>query len=142
MSVTMQSVLIVKIAGKSHRLTMEKARDLHSSLCKFLSGTVQTGGAKRVREIQRCTIEHFGLTGEMFVSRARHECYAWPRFIAMSLAREMVPELTLTEIGNEFGREHSLIRYAVKEVANRLTAYPEKRKDVDAIRAKLNGGGQ
>lgn len=141
MSVKMETMLVVRVAGHTHRLTLEKARDLHTMLSKYLAGSAQTAEAEKIRRVQACVIEHFGLNRQTFMSRAQDQTYSWPRQIAMYLAREFAPTLNLTEIGNEFCREHTTISYGLKEVNARMSTIPKAKQEVETIRAKLMTNG-
>src|SRR5207245_1798610 len=55
-----------------------------------------------VREIQERTCEAFGLTVDDLVSPSRAARVAWPRQLAMYLARELT-DATLPAIGRQFG---------------------------------------
>lgn len=137
MSVHMETSLIINIEGLNHRLTLEKARDLHEKLGQFISANAQS---KETQKIKACVVEHFGLNAGTFSGRCRRETYAWPRMIAMFLSWEMrVSRITLTELGREFGRNHTTVMYNIRRIKELIEMYPEKRKDVEAIRAKLNG---
>jgi chromosomal replication initiator protein len=141
MSVKMETMLVIRIAGTKHRLTLEKARDLHAMLSKYLAGNAQTEEAEKVKLVQACVIKHFGLNRQTFMSRAQDQTYSWPRQIAMYLARELAPTLNLTEIGNEFCREHTTVSYGLKEVDARMSTNPKAKLEVEAIRAKLVNNG-
>lgn len=141
MSVKMETKLVVKIAGCTHKLTMEKANELYERIGAFIRGNAHCEDAKLVRNIQACVVKHFGLNAHTFAGRYRHQTYAWPKMIAMFLARDLTTRMSLSDIGNEFGRDHGTILYAIRQTANRIENEPAKRADVEAIRAKLNGNG-
>lgn len=141
LSVRMETLLVIRIGGCTHRLTLDRARDLNMLLSKFLKAKAQTAEAKKVRAIQECVMEHYGLNCETFASVARDETYAWPRQVAMFLSREMVPALSRTEIGNEFGRDSSTVSHAVNRVSDRMSVCPKSKSDVEALRRKLSSNG-
>jgi chromosomal replication initiator protein len=78
--------------------------------------------ARTVREIQERTCEAFGLTLEELTSPSRAARVAWPRQLAMYLARELT-DATLPAIGRQFGgRDHATVLYAVRRAGERIAA--------------------
>lgn len=63
----------------------------------------------------------FGLTVENLTSPKRPESIAWPRQIAMYLARECT-HMSLQEVGDKFGgKDHGTVLHAVRRVRARMT---------------------
>ena len=78
-----------------------------------------------VAEIQQRTAEAFGITVEALVSTSRGAAIAWPRQVAMYLARELTSH-SLPTIGHEFGgRNHTTVLHACKRTAQRIADDPE-----------------
>ena len=78
-----------------------------------------------VEAIQEITAEAFGLTLEELLSSSRATRLAWPRQVAMYLAREHTGE-TLPAIGARFaGRNHTTVMHACRRTAQRIAADPE-----------------
>jgi chromosomal replication initiator protein len=68
-------------------------------------------------EIQAQACEHFGITAEQLLSSSRASRVAWPRHVAMYLARELTAE-SLPTIGRHFGgRDHTTVLHAWKTCA-------------------------
>jgi chromosomal replication initiator protein len=81
--------------------------------------------ALTVEAIQDITAEAFGLSREELLSASRAARLAWPRQVAMYLAREHTGE-TLPAIGARFaGRNHTTVLHACKRTAQRMAADPE-----------------
>jgi chromosomal replication initiator protein len=110
------------------------------------------GGASApltVEAIQDITADAFGLTREELLSSSRAARLAWPRQVAMYLAREHTSE-TLPAIGARFGgRNHTTVMHACKRTAERLASDPEafdfvrhltERLD-PPVRGQTGGGG-
>jgi chromosomal replication initiator protein len=104
-------------------------------------GTPAPGTAPRVTvdDIQDKTAEAFGITREELLSHNRRPALAWPRQVAMYLAREHTGE-TLPAIGARFGgRNHTTVLHACRRTAERMAADPEAfdavRRLTDALRA-------
>jgi chromosomal replication initiator protein len=95
--------------------------------------------APTVERIQQVVAETFGLTREELISPSRTARIAWPRQVAMYLAREHTHE-TLPAIGRRFGgRDHSTVLHAYKKISERLGNDPEAFEAVRAISQRLTG---
>ena len=91
---------------------------------EVLDGLYPESAARRrtptVREIQEHTASAFGISRESLVSPSRAAGVAWPRQVAMYLARELTSE-TLPAIGREFGgRSHTTVLHAHKRTVERM----------------------
>lgn len=90
-----------------------------------------------IPQITRATADHFGLTLQDLHGPSRHRKVAWPRIIAMALARER--GATLKQIGSYFCRDHTTVLNAVRRL-NELCANDRYfLDDVDAVRLRLQG---
>jgi chromosomal replication initiator protein len=84
-----------------------------------------------VRAIQERTAEAFGISVEALLSSSRAGAVAWPRQVAMYLARELTDE-TLPAIGRAFGgRNHTTVLHAYRRTAERIAGDPDA---FDAVR--------
>ena len=96
--------------------------------------------ARTVHEIQRSTCEAFGITLEALLSSSRAAAVAWPRQVAMYLARELTDQ-TLPAIGRAFGnRNHTTVLHACRRTAERIAADPEAYDTVRRLTEQLGGG--
>jgi chromosomal replication initiator protein len=96
-------------------------------------GTPAAGTAARptVEDIQEKTADAFGITRDELLSHSRRPALAWPRQVAMYLAREHTGE-TLPAIGARFGgRNHTTVLHACRRTAERMATDPEA---FDAVR--------
>ena len=92
-----------------------------------------------VRDIQQHTCEAFGLSLEELLSTSRAAPVAWPRQIAMYLARELTDQ-TLPAIGRAFGgRNHTTVMHACRRTAERMAADPEAYDIVRRLTTELSG---
>jgi len=74
--------------------------------------------------IQRAVAEYFGLSHHDLRGRKRTKAIAFPRQVAMYLARE-ITEYSTTEVGLEFGgRDHTTVMHACEKVENRMRTDP------------------
>jgi chromosomal replication initiator protein len=96
--------------------------------------------APTVESIQDLTAEAFGVTREELLSPSRAIRVAWPRQVAMYLAREHTAE-TLPAIGERFGgRNHTTVLHAHKRTSQRLATDPEASDIVRRLTERLTGG--
>jgi chromosomal replication initiator protein len=70
--------------------------------------------------VQRVVADYFGLSQSDLKGKKRTKAIAFPRQLAMYLAREMT-EFSTTELGIEFGgRDHTTIMYGCQKIENRI----------------------
>jgi chromosomal replication initiator protein len=78
-----------------------------------------------VAEIQERICEQFSISMEQLLSTSRAQPVAWPRQLAMYLARELT-DATLPAIGRAFGgRNHTTVLHACKRTVERMAADPD-----------------
>jgi chromosomal replication initiator protein len=96
--------------------------------------TASSSATKRtIPEIQAAACEHFGLTSEELLSTARVTRIAWPRQVAMYLARELTGE-SLPAIAREFGgRDHTTVLHACRRTSARIAADASCREAVEKL---------
>ncbi len=86
-----------------------------------------------VPEIQAAACEHFGLSSEELLSSARSQRIAWPRQVAMYLARELTAE-SLPSIGRHFGgRDHTTVLHAWRRTTARIAEDDDSREAVEKL---------
>jgi len=85
----------------------------------------QMGGKNiTIEGIQRIVAEYFGLTHKDLRGKRRTKAVAFPRQVAMYLARELT-EFSTTELGSEFGgRDHTTVMHGCQKVEDRLKVDP------------------
>jgi chromosomal replication initiator protein len=94
---------------------------------------------RTVREIQESICTTFGLTLDALVSSSRAGSVAWPRQIAMYLARELTDQ-SLPAIGRAFGnRNHTTVLHACKRTAERIASDREAYDTVRRLTEELSG---
>jgi chromosomal replication initiator protein len=90
-------------------------------------------GTRSVAEIQAAACEHFGLSSDELLSSARTARIAWPRQVAMYLARELTSE-SLPAIGRHFGgRDHTTVLHAWRRTTARIAADDASRQAVEKL---------
>ena len=96
--------------------------------------------ARTVREIQQEICNAFGVSLEQLLSSNRTAPIAWPRHVAMYLARELTDQ-TLPAIGRAFGgRNHTTVMHACRRTAERIAADPDASETVRRLTERLAAG--
>jgi chromosomal replication initiator protein len=89
--------------------------------------------SRTVAEIQSATCDYFGLAAEELLSSSRTQRIAWPRQLAMYLARELTGE-SLPAIGRHFGgRDHTTVMHACRRTSARIDADAASREAVEKL---------
>jgi chromosomal replication initiator protein len=94
-----------------------------------------TGGRSEpsIPEIQHAVAAHFGLSIKSLASPSRAAAIAWPRHVAMHLARRLT-DASLPEIGTAFGgRTHATVVHACRRVADQIDVDEKAARAVLAI---------
>jgi chromosomal replication initiator protein len=118
------------------KLTVDLAREVLDGLYP-VSNTRERRGPTSVDEIQTAACEQFGLSAEELLSSARTARIAWPRQVAMYLARELTGE-SLPSIGRHFGgRDHTTVLHAWRRTTARIAADTDSREAVEKLCGQL-----
>jgi chromosomal replication initiator protein len=97
--------------------------------------------ARTLKEIQEETCDAFGVSMEALLSPSRAAPVAWPRQVAMYLARELTDQ-TLPAIGRAFGgRNHTTVLHACKRAAQRIAEDPDAYETVRRLTERLGSTG-
>jgi len=90
-----------------------------------------------IEQIQRRVAEHFDVRLADMTSKRRPASIAFPRQVAMYLARELT-KASLNEIGDAFGgRDHGTVLHACKLVKKRMTEQDSIRQTISFIDSSL-----
>jgi chromosomal replication initiator protein len=112
-------------------LAAEVVAGLYPELAKRTTPTT-------VAEIQQLTAEAFGISVDALVSSSRAGAVAWPRQVAMYLARELTAQ-SLPAIGSAFGgRNHTTVLHACRRTAQRIAGDAEAFDVVRRLTESLN----
>jgi chromosomal replication initiator protein len=112
-------------------ITAELAHDVLNSLYPRASPDLHR--ARSVAEIQSAACEYFGVSPEELLSTTRSARVAWPRQLAMYLARELTGE-SLPAIGRHFGgRDHTTVLHAWRRATTRIASDDDAREAVDRL---------
>jgi len=86
-----------------------------------------------IEQIQRNVAEFFGVKFSDFKAKNRTRAVAFPRQIAMYLARQLT-HASLAEVGRAFGgKDHTTVLHAVDKIQALLQEDPKLRKTVDGL---------
>jgi chromosomal replication initiator protein len=90
-----------------------------------------------IEQIQKAVADYYNLNLSDMSSRRRPASIAFPRQIAMYLARKLT-KLSLVDIGDGFGkRDHGTVIHACKKVKSDIETDPEVRGAVEKLKASL-----
>ena len=90
-----------------------------------------------VARIQNLVANSYNIPQDRMRSASQEREYAWPRQVAMYLARQVTGK-SFPVLGREFGnRDHTTVIFAIAAVERRMAADPIYRADVDALREAL-----
>jgi chromosomal replication initiator protein len=104
----------------AHALLAGKRLDLNLARIALRDTIRHTAQAVALRDVERAACEVFGIDAEMLKSPSRARAVAYPRMVAMYLARKHTGA-AYSEIGRYFGgRNHSTVIAADKKVAGWL----------------------
>lgn len=82
------------------------------------------GGNVSIDTIQKVVSDFYGISVSELKSKKQNKTVAWPRHVAIYIARNLT-EMSFTEIGSEFGgKDHSTIMSSCKKI--------EEKKKIDA----------
>ncbi|MFN3285370.1 MAG: chromosomal replication initiator protein DnaA, partial [bacterium] len=94
-----------------------------------------------IQAIQKAVAEHFGLRVEDMKAKRRTKGVAFPRQVAMYLARELT-DSSLPRIGEEFGgRDHTTVIHACERVRAEMQRDPHLAATVHALIQQLRRSG-
>jgi chromosomal replication initiator protein len=93
--------------------------------------------APSLDDVKRAVVKHYRLSVDELVSPSRTARIAWPRQVAIHIARELCGA-SLPVIGESFGgRSHATVLHACKRVSERLSNDQQADDDIAAIKAGL-----
>ncbi len=120
--------------------SLSNGRELTSETIEHLLKDILNEEARHavtIEQIQRRVAEHFDVRIADMTSKRRPANIAFPRQIAMYLARELT-KASLNEIGEKFGgRDHGTVLHACKLVKKRMKEQDNIRQTVSFIDSSL-----
>ena len=118
-------------------LTGELADEVLRSLYPYAHPAAHKA-QRSIADIQLAACTHFSLSLEELLSSSRTPRIAWPRQIAMYLARELTGE-SLPAIGRHFGgRDHTTVLHAWRRTTTRIATDHTAREAVEELCRRLD----
>jgi len=127
---------LIRVVAYSSLTNKEVSVDLASEALK----DIVSNKTKQITVdlIQDVVASYFNLRVEDFKSKRRTKNVAFPRQIAMYLARKLT-DLSLPRIGDEFGgRDHTTVIHAYEKISNDLAKDEGLRETLNELNKKLN----
>jgi len=124
-----------------HSLTQRPIdRDLTREVLNAMYPPRRGAGPPSIAEVQSIVAAHFKLSVEQLTSPSRASAVAWPRHVAIHLARDLTGA-SLPAIGRAFGgRNHSTVVHACKRVSERLKSDQHTVDEIAALSALVSAG--
>jgi chromosomal replication initiator protein len=86
-----------------------------------------------IENIQKVVAQFYGIKMTEILSKRRTRSIAWPRQMAMYLARDLTSK-SLPEIGEAFGgRDHTTVLHACRKVVAQLDACLTVKEEYEAL---------
>ena len=125
---------IVHQASLIHRpVSIEMAQEVLRDLLRANDRRVT------IEEIQKATVEHYGIRMADMTSSRRSRAIARPRQVAMFLAKQLTTR-SLPEIGKKFGnRDHTTVMHAVRQIETLSKEDPQLGDDLEQLKRRLQG---
>jgi chromosomal replication initiator protein len=115
-------------------------RPIDRELTRKVLDTMYPTAAKpplSIADVQAKVAARYGITVAELTSSSRAVRIAWPRHVALHLARELTGA-SLQEIGQAFGgRNHATVVHACKAVAKRALADQQVQQEIDELGREL-----
>ncbi|MDR3256508.1 MAG: chromosomal replication initiator protein DnaA [Endomicrobium sp.] len=110
------------------------------SVKKILQDIIKTDDSIRItiENIQKVVCDDFNLDIKDMKSKRRTDAIAFPRQIAMYLARTMTDEFSTNSIGESFGgRDHSTVMHACNKIKEKIDSDPYFNAKINQIIKKI-----
>jgi chromosomal replication initiator protein len=135
---TLEGALIRIVAHHSltnRALDLEFAADVLEGIHPALASDTLS-----IAEIQTAVALYYEISADDLVSASRVARIAWPRQVAIHLARELTGS-SLQDIGDAFGgRNHATVLHACKRVSERVNNVPESSTELRQLMRQLKEG--
>jgi len=98
---------------------------------------VNTSKPISIKEIQQAVADYYNLSFDDFKAKKRTRSVAYPRQIAMFLARELT-DLSLPKIGEEFGgRDHTTVIHAHEKISGDIKKDQSLQNTIEQLKNKI-----
>ena len=89
-----------------------------------------------IDRIIKAVAENFNIASSDIRGRKRTKNIAWPRQVAMYIINHL-GEYSMNEIGNEFGKDHTTVIYAIQKVEDSIKSNPTIEPMIQKIEAEI-----
>ncbi|MBD3380200.1 MAG: chromosomal replication initiator protein DnaA [Candidatus Omnitrophica bacterium] len=125
---------LIRVAAYGKLTGREMTTDLAREVLK---GMISEGVKKiHIKDIQNTVSDFFGVPETDLKSKKRTRAIAYPRQIAMYLAREFTDH-SLPDIGNFFGRDHTTVLHACDKIAKEVEENEKTRDTIKRLRSMI-----
>ncbi|WP_295364824.1 DnaA/Hda family protein [uncultured Succinivibrio sp.] len=110
-------------------------RITYNDAVKLLSDLVESNSRYiSIETIKEHVAEEYGVTVDSIESAAKNKNVSYARSMAMTLANDLIPNLSLNDIGIAFNKGHSYVHEAIKRTRERVC---DERDELSAIYERL-----
>ena len=125
---------LTKIVAYSDLIRKEITLEVAKDQLSYLNATKQENVS--IDRIIKAVAEYFNISSGDIRGRKRTKNIAWPRQIAMYIINHL-GEYSMNEIGNEFGKDHTTVIYAIQKVEDSIKSNPMLEPIIQKIEAKV-----
>lgn len=126
--------VVANSAVMNQSITLSSAKEVLKNLL------VESEGRVSIESIQEAVASYFQIRTSDLLAKRRNRSIAYPRQIAVFLARELTSH-SLSEIGARFGgRDHTTILHAVEKISKEAVSGAEAKKIVHYLTTVLRRG--
>lgn len=87
-----------------------------------------------IEQVQRAVAEYFDVRIADLRGRSRQRQIVYPRQLAMYLCKDMIPSLSLSDVGEAFGgKDHTTVLYSCEKVAKEIKNGSDMRKVIETL---------
>ncbi len=126
---------IIGLLAKANLLNESVNMELAKEVIKDLVGEDRV---ITLDDITRLICRHFKVTQEELKSKSRKRTIAWPRQVAMYLARHYT-EASLETIGKKFNRDHATVIHSVKRISKQIEESKQLKNQIKFLMDRLEG---
>jgi len=95
-----------------------------------------------VEQVQRAVAEHYDVRISDLCGRSKQRQVVRPRQIAMYLCKQLIPSMSLNDVGRSFGgKDHTTVLYACEQVASKSKADLQMRQVIDTLTKVIRQAG-
>ena len=125
---------LTKIIAYSELVRKEVTLEVAKEQLSYLNVSKQENVS--IDRIIKAVAEYFNISSSDIRGRKRTKNIAWPRQVAMYIINHL-GEYSMNEIGNEFGKDHTTVIYAIQKVEDSIKSNPMLEPTIQKIEASV-----